>query len=373
MKKILFISHDASRTGAPLLLIWLIKWLKINKAIDPYVLLLNDGVLKNDFEEIAKTFLWENSFQNLSFLKRLFVKFKLLSVRSNYQKHLLNKLKTIGPDYLYFNSIVSSPLIPFLKGQLGCPTILHVHEYKSIIHQFDLDGDVSNGFKYVDQFITVSEIVNQNLLLNYGIKNENSIIVYEYIDFTRYKPIPKKLNSERIIIGGGGLVHWRKGVEFFIIVANYFKKKYPKINIEFWWIGVVKPNDRIYLEQDIIKLGLQDTVFLKGEIIEMSDVLNEIDLFLITSREDPFPVIAIEAAYHYNPLITWNQAIGTKEIIEKGCGETVDYMDFEAMSKAIYHIVNDVDLYNNYAQNSHKVSLELSIDNAGNKIFTLFK
>ena len=41
--KILFISHDAGRTGAPLLLLNMLKWLKGNRDLSFEVLLMKDG------------------------------------------------------------------------------------------------------------------------------------------------------------------------------------------------------------------------------------------------------------------------------------------------------------------------------------------
>jgi len=49
-KKVLFIGHDASRTGAPLLLLELIKWLTSNSSVKPSVLLKQGGELEAEYE-----------------------------------------------------------------------------------------------------------------------------------------------------------------------------------------------------------------------------------------------------------------------------------------------------------------------------------
>ena len=56
--KILFISHDASRTGAPILLLRLIEQIKIYSDFEILILLKNCGELKEDFERLGKTFVW---------------------------------------------------------------------------------------------------------------------------------------------------------------------------------------------------------------------------------------------------------------------------------------------------------------------------
>ncbi len=52
-KKVLFISHDASRTGAPIVLLNLLKWFKTNTDIPFQILLKKGGVLEPDFKAIA--------------------------------------------------------------------------------------------------------------------------------------------------------------------------------------------------------------------------------------------------------------------------------------------------------------------------------
>ena len=49
----------ATRSGAPLLLLWLLRWLmEHGRGIDPAVVLLSDGPLRGDFEALAPTVAW---------------------------------------------------------------------------------------------------------------------------------------------------------------------------------------------------------------------------------------------------------------------------------------------------------------------------
>ncbi len=52
--RVLFVSHMATRSGAPLLLLWLWRWLmQHERGIDPAVVLLSEGSLRPDFEAPA--------------------------------------------------------------------------------------------------------------------------------------------------------------------------------------------------------------------------------------------------------------------------------------------------------------------------------
>ena len=55
-KKVLFISHDALRTGAPLFLLNLLKWFGTNSELTFRILLKNGGDLESEFQALAKRF-----------------------------------------------------------------------------------------------------------------------------------------------------------------------------------------------------------------------------------------------------------------------------------------------------------------------------
>ena len=56
---VLFISHDAWRTGAPLVLLHFLRWLKQHSTI-PFVVLLREGAgeLRPEFEHLAPVYAW---------------------------------------------------------------------------------------------------------------------------------------------------------------------------------------------------------------------------------------------------------------------------------------------------------------------------
>jgi len=67
-KKILFVSHEATRTGAPMILIHLLTWIKSNTDLKFNILLLKGGELSSDFENLSKVYHWD--FINLDSIKR---------------------------------------------------------------------------------------------------------------------------------------------------------------------------------------------------------------------------------------------------------------------------------------------------------------
>src|SRR5690606_10497838 len=123
-----------------------------------------------------------------------------------------------------------------------------------------------------------------------------------------------------------GLVDWRKGYDVFIQVARYIKKQRPELDIQFTWVGSISKTNRIIIEEDLLKLGLKETVSFVEELSNPYNVYNSFDVFLMCSREDPFPLVCIEMGMLLKPIICFEKATGTAEIISKGGGEIVAYL-----------------------------------------------
>ena len=57
---VLFVGHDANLAGAQVLLLSLIKWINQNTGITIKLILLDGGLLFNQFEQLAKTVVWKD-------------------------------------------------------------------------------------------------------------------------------------------------------------------------------------------------------------------------------------------------------------------------------------------------------------------------
>ena len=69
------------------------------------------------------------------------------------------------------------------------------------------------------------------------------------------------------------------------------------------------------------------------------------DVFLLPSREDPFPLVCLEAAEAGMPVVCFAEAGGMPDFVEDDAGFVVPYLDVEAMAEAV-----DPELYRNRAE-----------------------
>lgn len=66
--------------------------------------------------------------------------------------------------------------------------------------------------------------------------------------------------------------------------------------------------------------------------------LSKSDIFLMTSKEDPFPIVNIEALKHNLPLICFAESGGSEDIVRNGGGIAVPYMDITEMANQLIEI-----------------------------------
>jgi glycosyltransferase involved in cell wall biosynthesis len=78
--------------------------------------------------------------------------------------------------------------------------------------------------------------------------------------------------------------------------------------------------------------GVSDSVQWTGEVANPLDYFACFDAFALVSREDPFPLVCLEAALLEKPVICFAGAGGAPELVEEDSGFVVPYLDLNAMA-----------------------------------------
>ena len=334
-KKILFVSHYAGRTGAPIVLLNHLVGLKKNYPnFECDILFLDGGELIPEFEKIGNTYLITektplfgiNRFLGQTkyhgFIKRL--------LRNNYK-------------IIYGNTVaVADVLVSAKKIDPNLITICHVHELEMAIKEHYGEQNFKNAVSFIDHFVAASAIVRNYLIKNYKIDPKKSHIHYEHI------PLPEIMvrqhNDNCLRVFGSGTMDWRKGIDIFIQAAYQLDKLAPAADFEFCWIGGEKGTlDYDKVVYDIQKLGIEHRVKLIPSCPNPWDYLIEADLFLLTSREDPFPLICLEAAALGKPIICFKDTGGMVEFVNPENGWLIDYLDIPQLTSMLEGILIDSD------------------------------
>lgn len=354
-KKILFITHETSRTGAPILLFQFMQWLKNNKAdISFDILAIDGGVLEKEFKNVCSTYYNYTEYtkpKQLTLKDQILKKFKLFKT-VNLKHKLIEELITSHYNIVYANTVVCLPLANDIVNKLyKSKLIAHIHELNVMIKKyFPNSSQFRNIVNSCNNVIVPSDIVKKNLIENWQIREEIITKVYEFSNVTA--KIKKTKDSKFFKVGASGTVDWRKGYDIFILLANYICKNYPDANIKFEWVGRMTHLMKAIIEEDIKKLNLSDKVEFVDEVVNPLSYFNDMDIFVLTSREDPFPLVCIEVGILGKPIISFENATGTNEILVKGGGFIVPYLDIQTMGEKIMlyynnrHLINEHGLIN---------------------------
>ena len=329
---VLFVGHDANLAGAQVLLLSLIKWINQNTGITIKLILLDGGLLFNQFEQLAKTVVWKDLLkQHPDIIKR--------------KKWLTGFVgKT---DIIYGNSILSAAIYDELKF-LDVPYISHIHELEKSIQSYVGKSTIQKMIRYTGKYIACSTPVSINLHKNHHINPKKISIVHEFIERMELEfnsPINicrKKLGlvEDGLIVFGCGTVCWRKGVDIFIDTASLLKTCGLK-NFHFYWIGknlwdVDPVSSSRYFWSSLAKKmednGLTGCITFLGVKENVMEYFLAGDVFYLPSREDPFPLVCLEAAQCGLPVICFEEAGGMPDFVENNAGYTVP---FENISKVV--------------------------------------
>ena len=321
---------------------YLLQWLKQHKPEFEFsVLSLKSGKLDEQFVKLCVHFYnYETltSPDEYSYFQRFLIKLGVKKI-NNKATLLFQRLSTSGFEVVYSNTVKSIPFGAKIKRlSPNIKHIVHLHELNVIIKQ--LLPDFKDYLKDLDHIIVPSVLVKDRLIKDWDVTENVISQVYECTEIITENSQPDiKFNDEVFHVGASGTVHWRKGYDIFIQVARYFKTHYPDIKIQFTWVGKLYELERLIIEEDLRKLELSDMVNFVGEVDNTASIFSSFDVFLMTSREDPFPLVCIEIGMLGKPIVSFEQATGTNEILAKGGGFVVPYLDIDAMAeKVMYYI-----------------------------------
>ena len=345
---ILFVSHNASRTGAPIELLHFLRWFKKNGNRPFSVLLGGDGELVSDFSDLADTWSLDRSHwlpqatrTNILNAMRL-GKVARLAESSDVRRFAAKS----SPALIYANSIASARVIELLEPKV--PVLTHVHELEFAFRNYSREP-LSALLTQTQQFIACSNAVRDNLIHAHGVRAARVETVHESIplDAVRAERTGQqvfqelRLPGDALLVAASGILCWRKGADLFLQLAREVCRQ--RSRAYFAWIGGGSADDIAKFEHDVRILGLMERVRITGTVLDPWDYMAAADVFALTSREDPYPLACLEVAALGKPILCFEGAGGMPEFIEQDCGFAVPYMDVTAMAERVVFLLDDAD------------------------------
>jgi glycosyltransferase involved in cell wall biosynthesis len=210
--------------------------------------------------------------------------------------------------------------------------------------------------KYVDRIITVSEFEKKNLV-SLGIKESKITTVYNGVDLQQFA-YHQKENGEIFKIGILARLSEEKNHELFISIANELRD-IP--NLMFYIAG--EGPEQAKLLKIIESKNLQHKINLLGAVHKPEEFIKEMDLLLLTSYREVFPMVIIEAMAVGTPVISINRGGIGEAIIENRTGILINEHSVEDFCKKIMDIESNDAIRKQIIENARsKVVAEFSLE-----------
>lgn len=348
-KRVLVIGHDAYRAGSQMCLLHILRWLVGNYPADFSLLLKRGGDLLDAYARVLPTRVApgrDGRTRSWSIARRL------ARHLPGTRPRLLASSEPV--DLIYANSVPSLDIGLELATGRRCPLICHIHELDLAIHRFFSFERFREMQHRVDAFVAASQIVATNLVKNHGVEPNRIHQVYEAIAY----PVPRLeqgaaaemrqtmgIPPDAFVVGGCGTMDLRKAPEVFIQIARSLGERALPRPVHFVWVGGQTTGwEREVLEHDVLRMGLGGVVHFVGPQAEPARHFSLFDVFLLTSREDPFPLVCLEAAALGIPTICFADAGGMPEFVGEDAGFVVPYLDIARASDCVRLLMKSEEL-----------------------------
>ena len=354
MKKLLFIGHDANRAGAQYLLLHLLTYLR-ETGVETGLVLGDDGPLLPDYERVTTVYrvFSPAPAQPGGLAGRVLAKLGVgqpSTGQRTMSAELLQRIREANYEGILANTIANGGLLRLLEP-LGLPFTLYVHELETSIRIYTRPDDLIYELTHVSHVFCGSEAVRQNLIAHHGLTTGNTSVMnslmHTHTLLTKLAAVDKQAVRQRlgippdaVVVGGCGNAEWRKGVDLFLLVARQVLNTHP--DTYFVWVGVHESGEESqHLRYDLDRMGMTNRVHLLPPSGTYLDYVACFDLFTLTSREDPYPLVILEAGLNRNPVLCFEESGGSPDYVGTDTGCLVPYLDLAAMAGVLTRLADD--------------------------------
>ena len=351
---ILLLGHDAHRHGSQMLLLNMAKTLTKDFQLPVHVVLLDGGDLMQNYQQYARTTV---------------IRHEQLSEHVEIHGTPLHQYRAVVA-----NTTVCGTHIPEVN-KAGVVSVALVHELPQLIREYDLLQHVQNIAQSADHVVFAADMVQQGFE-SFGhalngqshIKPQGTYHTIERTAIARHR-VRKRLGvgaSEKLILNVGYADH-RKGFDLFLEAARHAMAEHP--DWHFVWVGKLQGGMRKLLDKELEQLTFAERLHTLGYIAGNTDHFSAADAFLLTSREDPYPTVVLEALEAGLPFVGYQDCSGLQHLADR-FGVMVKLQDVAATTAALRELMtNDTeakqqertDFVRNHCQLSHYCESILSL------------
>ncbi len=252
------------------------------------------------------------------------------------------------PDLVWANGAGALPLVDALpRPARGAPLVAHVHELEIGIRRA-LDGrDPRRLLGRADVVVAVSSAVRDHLVDGAWVAPDRIAVHHGWLA-TDPTPAPASrrppgVAADALVVGACGTLGWRKGTDLFLDLARRLPATVGGRPVTLVWVGgPTRPGDERRTAAEVRLRGVGDRVHLVGEVDDVRPWLAGFDVLVHPAREDPFPLVVLEAGAQGVPVVGFRSG-GITEALpsDDHAASLADLFDVDGLAHRLEALLGD--------------------------------
>lgn len=227
------------------------------------------------------------------------------------------------------------------------------YDHLSRLKKFALLSFEKIALRYTSRVICVSESERETAVKSRLLTRDKTIVIPCGIDFNPIKPVQRKSSGHTI--GLLSKICIQKGIEYVVDAMALLKTTYPDIKCLI--AGKTLKEERIREAKIIKKIqrsGLEDTVVLLGEILDIKGFFSKINVYVSASLWEGLPIAILEAFSLKVPVVATN-VMGNCDLVVHGqTGILVEPENSQSLADGIEHAFTNREQMTQYAENAYQ-------------------
>jgi glycosyltransferase involved in cell wall biosynthesis len=324
--KLLLVGHDAFPSGAQHLLLSIGKMLSKMFGIQIEFLLLDGGKMEKKYKDVAQTF---------------------LSTSPAAFKKQLGYYREKGFTHAIVNTTAAGRIIPDL-AEAGIESILLIHELPRLLKEKNLVDAARIGIGAAKTAIFPAQFVQDAMLALLERQPSGKEIIQPQGSYKTIETSEAAAQAFRTQLGIGageplvlgiGYADLRKGFDLFLQIWRQLNHRADR-PVHFCWLGGIDPELESWLSGELKIAKASGSFHMPGYVDDVVPAFSAASAFALTSREDPFPTVVLEAVSAGVPVAAFAQSGGMPEIIaQHQLGRVVPHGDSIEMAQAIRELI----------------------------------
>jgi len=328
--RILAVTDSTDHRASTLRLLWFLQWTSAQTDIDIEAL-VPEGPLANDFSLVART--------------------HPVDVVPPADRRAVADLGHF--DVVIVTSTASASVLDLLEGEPG--VVIFWGDDLGTAWSRSLPLETTGAAVGADWFVSASSEVTTNLVGGLGVHRSKVLARPGWVAGTDVEPdrgarlrADLGIPSEAVVMGGLGTRGWSTGSDLFVQLLDRVRAQTADIDVHGIWVGGSDPSgDGPHMDSDADLLHIGDRLHLLCDESVAPDLLNGIDIYCLTAREDPFPLNVLRAGALGVPVVGFERGSAVDQLADGASirrdapTRTVPYLDVEAFAEEVALLARD--------------------------------